>query len=328
MVIGIDAMGGDNAPGEIIKGALVACQNGRAIMLIGPCGAMIPEFGGQQPSQGQLNILDSGGMNPVDKGVRLLADGQLDAFVSAGNTKLLSRLAVRLGLPDVQPPGGGPKQRLKPPILLTLPNRYDPGSQLVLADAGAQVNCTAYDLFFFAVLARAFARYFLGQSEPRIGLLSIGREPEKLPPVLWQAHELFLAHPELGYAGPVEPDNAGSQGKTIIICSGWDGNLTLKGTEAGVATVTEALKRAFGRTWLNRIRYLLVRSVVGEVRHELDPAQFAGGLVGGLPKPVLVCHGKSHQRDIASAIARAEQFCRLAICEHLQRELQVYLDRS
>src|SRR3954452_23627627 len=197
--VAVDALGGDNAPGEVILGALDAAPDGIDVTLFGPAGldtqglplVETTEVIGmaEEPAEAVRGKPDSS----LVSAVRAVADGQADAVVSAGNTgaMLAAGLLHLRRVPGV----------LRPAIAVPVPTRR--GASLLL-DAGANADCRPEHLAQFAVMGSVFSTELLGVAEPKVRLLSIGEEPEKGNQLTIEAHALLVETAGITFAGNAE----------------------------------------------------------------------------------------------------------------------------
>ena len=248
------------------------------------------------------------------EGVYALSNGLAQAFVSAGDTQKVVRAATRLGRIKIQPPGSGRPRRIKPSIALELPTQMD-GKHFVLCDAGGSVEVDEYDLVTFA---HAGATYFQElefnpyQKKVRVGILAIGEGNDKLRPIELQCLELLREVQSFESMGGVEPLQIISGEVDVVICSGRDGNLALKGVEAGAVMEHSIMRQEFNRGVGSRVAGIWVKLIgtraFTRVRSRLDESRYAGGILFGFEDQhaaIFICHGRSKAKDIYAALERA-----------------------
>jgi len=324
--IALDAMGGDHAPQAPVAGALEALAEldpSHVVQLVGRRDAIEAELSrlgsAARPSRDRLQIVDAADVIEMsDKptavrgkpnssmmvGLKLQADGGSDAFVSAGNTgaqMAASMLALRL------------HAGLKRPAIATIfPTAKRP---VVVLDSGANVDCSAEELVHFARLGAVYAEDILSRSNPAVGLLSIGEEPEKGNAVTKEAHAL-LAESGLNFLGNCEgrdlPAGTCHYGDLdVVVCDGFVGNVVLKFYEA----VSPLMVR------------LLVKEGIDEKKirnalRQLDYSEHGGAPLLGVKGVSIICHGRSSPAAIKNAIGVAVKSVDSRMNEHIGRRLE------
>ena len=329
--IALDAMGGDLAPKATIAGALLALQElgpEHSIQLVGRSDIVRAELdtllAGEYSSLGgassRLSIVEAPDViEMTDKpsvairgkpqssmavGLRLQAEGQSDAFVSAGNTgaqMAASTFILRLheGL-------------TRPAIGTLIPTARVP---LVLLDAGANVDCSAAELVSFARVGAVYAEDVLGRPNPSVALLSVGEEPEKGNAVVKEAHQLLAATEGLNFHGNVEgrdiPMGASERGPVdVVVCDGFVGNVVLKFYE-GVAPMLVGLLLKSG----------VAKEQLASALKHLDYAQHGGAPLLGVKGVSIICHGKSSPEAIKNGINVALRAVESRMSDHIGRSL-------
>jgi glycerol-3-phosphate acyltransferase PlsX len=330
--IALDAMGGDFAPQATVAGALLALgelDSTHTVQLVGRTSVVAqqldallaePAYAPMHAHQGRLSVVEASDViEMTDKpaaavrgkpnssmivGLRLQADGQSDAFVSAGNTgaqMAASMVVLRLH--------AGVK---RPAIATLFPTA---GNPLVVLDSGANVDCSADELVQFARLGVVYAEDLLGRQHPAVGLLSIGEEPEKGNAVSKEAYQL-LQSAGLNFLGNVEgrdlPPGACDRGALdVVVCDGFVGNVILKFYEAVAPLITRMLAKAGvdEKTMMNALR-------------QLDYSEHGGAPLLGVNGVSIISHGKSSPRAIKNAIKVGVQAVETRMNEHIGRRLQ------
>lgn len=314
MRIGLDVMGGDYAPREIVRGAVEALPalNGHEIVLIGDETAIRQELDRLDYRDRLFRIVHTSqviGMNehPVEavrqkkdssicRMAQLAANKELDAVISAGNTGAFaaaSQLRMRL-LPGVARPGIG----------VVLPSFLGP---IVLCDAGANLTPKPHHLVQYAIMASAYARHVLKVEKPRVALLSVGEEDIKGTTLVQQAHELLRANTRVHFVGNVEGRDLFRGGCDVIICDGFVGNIALKLTEG----LAEGLFKTISKEIALASPELAaqVAPVVKRVWANHDYAEYGGAPLLGVDGACIICHGSSDHVAIRNAVRVATQYC-------------------
>jgi glycerol-3-phosphate acyltransferase PlsX len=309
-------LGGDNAPDEIVAGALEAAAEGIDVTLFGPSG------------------IDTGGLDLVDApatidmaekpaeavrlktnsslvaAVRAVADGQADAVVSAGNTGavLAAGLFHLRRLPGV----------MRPAIAVVIPTRRGPS---VLLDAGATSNNRPEHLLQFAIMGTVFASEILDIADPDVRLLSIGEEPEKGNELTLDAHALMREAPGLNFAGNAESRDMLRHAADVVVTDGFTGNVVLKLLEGTVGELFAALREEIEATPRGKLGGLLIRPAAKRLRVKLDPDTYGGAYLLGLRGLAVVAHGNSGRSAIANAIRLAARGVEHRVIERLAEKL-------
>ncbi len=314
MKIIIDAMGGDNAPMEIVKGALNAHKNsGTEIVLVGKeeeilrcaaaCGG-IGEGVSVVNAAEVIEICDDPATafkkkkdSSVTVGLTMLKNGEGDAFVSAGSTGALLSAATLL-VKRIR----GIRRAALSPVIPTA------AGHAVLIDCGANAECTVEYLTQFAYLGSFYAKRVLGVEQPRVGLLNIGAEPSKGDTLRRETYEALMAAGERGdlnFIGNIEAKEAVKGGCDVIVADGFSGNVMLKTIEGVGSFLGKEIKGMFMRSLKTKVAALLVKSGLSAFKKKLDPDTIGGTAFLGISKPVIKAHGSSGAVAIENAIAQA-----------------------
>ncbi len=297
--IAVDAMGGDRGPAEIVAGALDARGDGIEPVLFGAVGLdthglelrETTEVIGMHEKPAEA-VRGKPGSSLVAS-VRAVAEGEVDAVVSAGNTgaMLAAGLLELRRLPGV----------MRPAIAVPLPTRRGPS---VLLDAGANADARPEHLLQFATMGAVFAEEMLGIANPEVRLLSIGEEPEKGNQLTLEAHAL-LAASDLNFIGNTEGRDVLVGAADVVVTDGFTGNVTLKTIEGTIRTLLDALREEITATTTGKLGGLLVRPAARRLRHRLDPDTYGGAYLLGLRGLAVIAHGNSSRTAIANAIRLA-----------------------
>ena len=316
MKIIFDAMGGDNAPGEIVKGALDASQEfGVDIVLCGRGEEMMRllESYGIKDLPSGIELVDASeviGMedNPAnavrDKknsslavGLTLLRDGGGDALVSAGNTGAILSGATLI----VKRVHGIRRAALAPFI----PNAT---GGFILIDSGANVECTPEYLLQFAFMGSYYAQDVLKIDSPRVGLLNNGIEPTKGRPLHIEAHEMLVKSSRDGYlnfVGNVEAKDVMSGACDVLVCDGFSGNILLKSLEGMATFILSELQSIYKSSFLTQFSALFVKKSLKGLKKRMNPDTVGGTILLGVTKPVIKAHGSSNAAAIVGAVRQA-----------------------
>ncbi len=315
MKIIVDAMGGDNAPGEIVKGAIQAAKArpGLEIVLVGKeaeVRAAAAAAGGLPAAATVVNATQVIDMHDdpatafktkkdssMTVGLTMLKNGEGDAFVSAGSTGALlsgGTLVVKR-IPGIRRAAMAPH----------LPTA---GSGLVLVDCGANAECTVEYLVQFAYLGSFYAEKALGIERPRVGLLNIGTEDSKGDTLRQETYRVLREAGDgghLNFIGNIEAKEAIKGGCDVVVTDGFSGNVMLKTIEGVGSFMGKELKKMFLSSIKTKIAALLVKGGLGAFKERLDPDTIGGTPFLGLRKPVIKAHGSSGARAIENAVYQA-----------------------
>ena len=289
-------MGGDNAPAEIVAGALDAAADGIDVTLFGPAGLDthgLPLVETTELIEMHEKPAEAVRAKPDSSLVAAhvaVAAGRADAVVSAGNTgaMLAAGLLHLRRIPGV----------MRPAIAVPIPTKKGPS---VLLDAGANADARPEHLLQFAYMGAIFAHEILDIAEPEVRLLSIGEEPEKGNQLTLDAHAL-LAASELGFAGNAESRDLLAGAADVVVCDGFTGNVALKLLEGTIRTVLDALRAEIVATPRGKLGGLLIRPAARRLRSTLDPETYGGAYLLGLRGLSVIAHGNSSRRAISNAI--------------------------
>lgn len=314
MKIIVDAMGGDNAPGEIVKGALAAHgKNGIEIVLVGreeDIRSAADAAGGLKEGVQVVNarevieICDDPATafkhkkdSSITVGLTMLKNGEGDAFVSAGSTGALLSAATLL-VKRVK----GIRRAALSPVIPTAKG------QAVLIDCGANAECTEEYLLQFAYLGSFYANRVLGIEKPRVGLLNIGAEPSKgdtLRQETWKALTAAGEAGRLNFIGNIEAKDAMKGGCDVIVADGFSGNVMLKTIEGVASFLGKELKGMFLKSVKTKVAALLVKDGLAAFKDQMNPDRIGGTAFLGISRPVIKAHGSSGAAAIENAVYQA-----------------------
>lgn len=307
--IALDAMGGDNAPGETVAGAVHAVRElGVPVVLVGQPRPLyealaehdatteIPIVRAEETlsmSEGALASLRRP-RSSVAVACHLVRRGDAAAVVSAGSTAAVVatgrlRLRAQQGV-------------LRPAIAVTLPTLPTP---TILLDAGATADVKPEMLVQFAQLGVAYGETALDLRHPRVGLLTIGSETEKGNKITRRAHELLSGAPGIDFAGNIEGHDLLAGKVDVIVTDGFTGNVALKTMEGSVRYALAALREAIAESRTARVGALLQRRPLRRLASRLDPERYGGAVLLGLNGTVVIAHGAARARGIGAACALA-----------------------
>ncbi|RAY15983.1 phosphate acyltransferase PlsX [Actinomadura craniellae] len=316
-------MGGDNAPEEVVAGAVAAVrEHGARLVLVGQAPRIRQQLdlhgvAGEIPIVHADEALGMGEgalaswrkpRSSVAIACHLIRQGRASALVSAGGTAgvvATSRLRLK-----------GQQGVMRPAIAVALPTRPRP---TVLLDAGATSDVRPETLVQFAALGTAYAEITTGLQRPRVGLLNIGSEPGKGDKVTRKAYELLSSgQPGIEFVGNVEGDQLLSGVADVIVTDGFTGNVALKTMEGAVRMAFGELRASLSSARTARLGAALQRRQLRELRDRLDSETYGGGVLLGLNGTVVIAHGAAGARGITSACVLAQRLAAGAIVDRIR----------
>lgn len=311
MIIAVDAMGGDYAPAEIVKGAAQgSISHDVDVILVGDRDTVKRHLPAEFARSERIAIehaSESIAMHEHVDAVRtkrdasvvvaasLVRKGRADAMVSVGNTAAAMAIASlklgRIGGID------------RPAIATVLPN---PKGASILLDAGAVVDCQVHHLKQFAMMGSVYAEKVLSVANPRVGLLSVGEEKSKGSELVRAAHEA-LAESGLNFVGNVEGRDLFSGTADVIASDGFAGNVALKAAEGIIDYIVHVIREELAAHPLGWIPVAMLRPAMGRLRKKLDYSEYGGAPLLGINGVCIIGHGRSKAIAVASAVRAAKE---------------------
>lgn len=303
--VALDAMGGDHAPHEIIKGALSAIKEYPVeIILVGDPEAIkkhlphqLPDKISIFPASQKIEMNESPALAVKQKrdasvniAVKLVKEQKADAVISAGNTGALMAAAL-FGL-------GRIKGIERPAIATIFPT---PSGRVLLLDMGANVDCKPENLRQFALMGAAYAEKVLHIKNPRIGLLNIGEEAEKGNELVVSSYPLLKNLP-INFAGNVESKEIFSDKVDVVVCDGFVGNLILKFAESVASTIVTLLKKEVKKTPLTLLGALMLVPAFKNLKKMVDYDEYGGAQLLGVKGICFKAHGRARAKAIKNTI--------------------------
>lgn len=314
MRIAIDAMGGDNAPDEIISGALEsigALAENDELILVGPKDVIEPRLPSLKSREGAISVVDTPDVIGMDEApieslrkkprssiavvAKLAKRDQADAVISAGNTgACVAAFQMRMrNLSGVNRPG----------IAVVFPTFEGP---VTICDVGANIACKPINLYQYAVMASMYARHQLGLENPRVGLMSIGQEDAKGNEVVKKARELIKSDSNINFAGNIEGRDIFRGVCDVAVCDGFVGNVILKLTEGLVNGLFKAIEHEL---LAEKLRLAMkFRPVMSRIYKKYDYNEYGGAPLLGINGTAIICHGSSRRRTIKNAVLASKKY--------------------
>lgn len=316
----IDAMGGDNAPYEILKGAFSA---------VGKCNIDLVLVGDRETIRGYMMQnrippqkaeivhaesvvrMDDDPLSAVHKkkdssmmlALKFLAEGKGDVLVSAGNTG-----ALFSGATLIVKRSEGIKRAAIGTVL--------PGTKpCLLLDAGANVTVTEEYLEQFALIGSSYMRKMYGIASPAVGILNNGTEDCKGTALQINANKRLKENPSVHFVGNVEASSVMFGACDVAVCDGFAGNIFLKATEGMGKRVLKALKEVYGENLFTKLSYLMIKKQIDKTKKQFDPAEHGGSPILGISKPIIKAHGSSDAAAFEHAVYQAVRYADSAAAE-------------
>lgn len=328
MKIIVDAMGGDNAPLEIIKGSMLAVDEYGIdeLVLLGDEAVInncVKDNGIALKNTRMVNctqvidncddakaVLRGKPDSSMAVGFKLLNDGEGDAFVSAGNTG-----AITVGATLITKRIKGVK---RPAIASVMPSAAKP---FVLMDCGANAECKSEYLCQFGLLGSIYMQNIFGVQNPTVALANNGTEETKGTPVVKEAYQMMKNAP-YNFIGNIEGRQIPFGDADVVVADGFTGNLILKTYEGVAKVLMQGIKDAFYKNTLSQISYLGVRSGINDMKAQFDYKEYGGAVMLGVKKPVIKAHGSADARCFKNAIKQAVMFLKTDLINKIEKELQ------
>ena len=332
MKIIVDAMGGDHAPQAVVQGALEARKlYGVEIVLVGREADILkaleadgvtalPEGVEIRNATEVVEIADDPATafkvkkdSSLTVGMKMLKEGEGDAFVSAGSTGALLAGATLL----VKRIRGIRRAAMGPVIPVA-------GGRAVLCDCGATAEATPEYLLQFAYLGSYYASKVMGLEKPRVGLLNIGAEAEKGDELRRETHALLKEAGEAGrinFIGNIEAGDAMLGGADVIVADGFSGNVMLKSLEGTAKFLMKELKKVFLSSTKTKLAAAMMKNDINGMKKLLDPGEVGGTPFLGISKPVIKAHGSSDAHAICNAVLRAKEYAESGFIADVERDI-------
>lgn len=311
--IAIDAMGGDYAPEQQVKGATIALakQKDLFLYLCGDKDAVEAELAKYKYDKSRVEIVPTTEIITNEEepakavkskkdsstvvAFRLVKEGKADGVVSSGSTGAVLTAGVLLL--------GRIKGISRPGLCPGLPNAE--GGITLLCDCGANLECKPVNLVHFALMGTAYAKAAYGIENPTVGLLNNGTEDHKGDLMHQEANQLLKETVGIEYIGNVEGREIMLGGANVVVADGYTGNIAIKSIEGMGKAVGKIMKKEFKRNFFTMLGAVIVSGIVGKIKKGLDYEKCGGAMMLGLSKVVVKGHGNSKANGFAVCIGQA-----------------------
>ncbi|MBM3706767.1 MAG: phosphate acyltransferase PlsX [Actinobacteria bacterium] len=322
----VDAMGGDYAPDEIVKGAVEGKElTGSDLVLVGSKNKIIDVLSKYCINTEGINIINSSDDISMDDspsdvikrkknssiyiGTDLAARTKKSAFISAGNTGAVMACSLfnMKRIESIQ----------RPAIAVVIPLGE---SKFVLIDAGANVEVKPVYFKQFAVMGDIYCRELMGISNPRIGLLNVGTEKKKGSEIIIEAHDL-LENANINFIGNVEGRDIFDSKADVVVCDGFIGNILLKAFEGMAKFFFKEIKNVLTSNFLTKLSALFLKKDLKLMKKKFDYEEYGGALLLGVDGLSIISHGSSRAKAIKSALKFAGDAMRSDILKKIKEEI-------
>ncbi|MCD8239414.1 MAG: phosphate acyltransferase PlsX [Clostridiales bacterium] len=324
--IAVDCMGGDNAPGDIVKGCVNALKSDNDILvLVGREEAIKTELNKYKYDEKRIEVVCADEVIENDEvptsairrkknssmvvGLNLVKDGKADAFISAGNTgALLTGATVIVGrIKGVE----------RPCLATLIPTEKGPS---LLMDVGANTDCKPNYIVQFAKMGSVYYENILGVKNPKVGIVNIGIEEEKGNTVTKEAHQL-LKETDLNFIGNAEARDLLTHAADVYVCDGFVGNIILKFGEGMAFTLFRLIKKALLSTLLGKIGAALSIKNLKGLMKEMDYSEVGVAPFLGLNSLVVKAHGASDAKAVVGAVNQCRTFIKNDIVNKIYEKM-------
>lgn len=323
MKIILDVMGGDNPPDVFIKGAVEAVKEfGCDITLVGDEKQILSIFYDNDYSMNKIEIVDSPEFitmedsamsvmkekknSSMNTGLKMLSQGEGDAFVSSGNTG-----ALLAGATFIVRRIRGLRAAIGTVLPLTKPT--------LLVDSGANNNVTAENLEQFAKMGSIYMERLYGIKNPTVALLNNGSEETKGTELHKEAYQR-LKLSDVNFIGNIEGKDIPFAKSDVIVTDGFTGNVVLKLTEGFGRFMIEQLKLLFTKNYATKASGLILKSYLRDFKKQFDASEYGGAPLLGISKPVIKAHGSSDSKSVKNAIKQAMYYVSTGIILEIARQ--------
>lgn len=326
--VAVDAMGGDNAPGEIVAGAVMAANTRKdiKILLVGQQERVSSELEKHTYNTDQIEIVNATEVieteeppvNAIRKkkdssivvGMNMVRHGEADAIVSAGSSG-----AILVGGQVIV---GRIKGVERPPLAPLIPTE---NGVSLLIDCGANVDARPSHLVQFAKMGSVYMEHAMGIKNPRVAIVNIGAEEEKGNALVKETFPLLKECGDINFTGSIEAREIPHGGADVIVAEAFTGNVILKLYEGVGATLISKVKAGMMTSLRSKIGALLVKPALKETLKSFDASQYGGAPLLGLNGLVVKTHGSSKRTEVCNSIIQCVTFKEQGINEKIKESL-------
>lgn len=327
-IVAVDAMGGDNAPAEVVKGAVDAVNKSDKVQVIltGPKERIQKELANYSYTEDRISVVNAAQVITTEEapvvairkkkdsslvvGQQLVKEGKADAFVSAGSTG-----AVLAGGMFVV---GRIKGVERPPLGTLIPTK---DGVALLVDSGANVDSRSSHLVQFAQMGSIYMEHVVGIAKPRVAIANIGVEEEKGNALVKETRPLLQECEDINFIGSIESREIPRGGADVIVCDGFAGNLMLKLYEGVGDVLISKVKSGMMENLRSKIGALLIKPALKKTLKSFDASEYGGAPMLGLNGLVVKTHGSSKANEITNSILQCIAFKEQKISDKIRASL-------
>ncbi len=324
--VAVDAMGGDNAPVEIVKGAVEAVKElDVKVVLVGISDVINKELAKYSYDKDRISVVNATEVIGTDEsptvairrkkdssmvvGLKLVKEGEVSAFVSAGSTgALLTGAILHVGrIEGIERPALGTKLATKKGYSL-------------LIDSGSNVDCKPKYLEQFAKMGSVYVENVIGIKDPKVAIVNIGAEKEKGNALTKETYEL-LENSDLNFVGNIEARDLPNGDVNVVVCDGFVGNVILKFSEGLGLTLLKIVKETITEG-IYKFAAAMLKTPFKAIKKRFDPDEIGGAAFLGVKALVVKAHGSSKSKAIKNAIKQCEIFVENDIVKKIEQKIQ------
>ncbi len=326
----VDAMGGDFAPLEIIKGALEAsAMHSAEVKLIGDKDSIrkaadsgrlditgleiSPSTQEVGMDESPSDVLKNKKGSSIYIGSQLVGQGNGSAFLSAGNTGAVMACSL-FNIKRI-------KGVFRPAIAAVIPLA---DSRFVLIDAGANADCKPIYLAQFALMGKVYSENILGVKDPKVGIVNIGGEEKKGSELAIEAHKMLKDIKRLDFVGNIEGREMFEGSADVVVTDGFTGNVILKVLEGLAKMFFGEVKSALTSSFISKMAALILKKPLKKMKNKFDYETYGGAQLLGLNAPVIISHGSSKARAVRNAIRVGQESLQTDLVEKIKKEIELF----
>lgn len=326
----VDAMGGDFAPLEIIKGALEAsAMHSAEVKLVGDKDSIrkaadsgrlditgleiAPSTQEVGMDESPSDVLKNKKGSSIYIGSQLVGQGNGSAFLSAGNTGAVMACSL-FNIKRI-------KGVFRPAIAAVIPLA---DSRFVLIDAGANADCKPIYLAQFALMGKVYSENILGVKDPKIGIVNIGGEEKKGSELAIEAHKMLKDIKGLDFVGNIEGREMFEGSVDVVVTDGFTGNVILKVLEGLAKMFFGEVKSALTSSFISKMAALILKKPLKKMKNKFDYETYGGAQLLGLNAPVIISHGSSKARAVRNAIRVGQESLQTDLVEKIKKEIELF----
>ena len=333
----IDAMGGDYAPGEIIKGAVQACKESERIkcVFVGDEEKIWEHLENEKIDDERFEIVHTAefitmGDAPkeaivekpnasINIAAQLIRDNKGEALVSAGSTG-----ATVMACSKFIPRMAGVERGVLAAVFPALDQTKSNSGVSIMLDVGATLHCTVNQLVSFAIMGIHYAREILAIETPTVGLLNIGEEETKGHGVLVETYQMLRKNPMINFIGNVEGKDILRGAADVIVTEGYTGNILLKGLEGMADLMMQLGKGMWKKGVMSKFGIAMLAPKLKRFKKQIDYSEYGGAPMLGFQKLVIKAHGRSKAKAIKNAVLLAEKAAEQKLVKHMEASMKKF----